>query len=293
MATLHEIQPALQYAAEHRDEAVSLAEMASAAGQRMFSFHRAFASVASETPRQYTERLRLDRAAALLLSTKLTILEIALACGYQSHEVFVRAFRRRFRTTPRHYRRNDAISAKSARHLLEFDPCLHFYRYQTPENNFMAYTIEIQQLAEQPILYIRSRVKRSDIAATIGSSLGAIVAYAMQNGAAISGHPLTRYSEMGPGMITMEPAMRVASHPPADPSGVVINDTLPAGTAVVTTHIGPYDQLTAAYAALEIWMHENGFQPSGAPWEDYITDPAEVPDPKDWRTDIYWPVVKA
>lgn len=292
MATLRDIQPALQYAVGHRDEAVSLAEMASAAGQRTFSFHRAFASVANETPRQYTERLRLDRAAALLLSTKLTILEIALACGYQSHEVFVRAFRRRFRIIPSHYRRKDAVSAEAAQRALELGPCLHFYRYQTPEK-FMAYTIDVQQLNAQPILCVRRRVKRDDIAATIGSSLGAIVAYAMQHGSAINGHPITRYSEMGTGMVTMEPAMRVSSHPPADPTGAVINDTLPAGPAAVTTHMGSYDQLPAAYAALEIWMHESGYKPSGAPWEDYITDPAEVPDPKDWRTDIYWPVVKA
>ncbi len=36
-------------------------------------------------------------------------------------------------------------------------------------------------------------------------------------------------------------------------------------------------------------MEENGLRPAGAPWEWYVTDPAEHPDPADWRTEIYWP----
>jgi effector-binding domain-containing protein len=156
----------------------------------------------------------------------------------------------------------------------------------------MSYAIETRTLADQPILAVRCRVKRTDIAATIGGSLGAIVTYAMQHGAAISGHPITRYVEMGAGMVTMEPAMRVSQHPPADPSGRILNETLPAGLTAVTTHMGPYDQLPAAYAALEIWMHENDYVATGAPWEDYVTDPAEVPDPAQWQTDVYCPILK-
>ena len=26
--------------------------------------------------------------------------------------------------------------------------------------------------------------------------------------------------------------------------------------------------------------------------ESYVTDPSEVPDVKDWRTEIYWPLEK-
>ena len=30
-----------------------------------------------------------------------------------------------------------------------------------------------------------------------------------------------------------------------------------------------------------------------APWESYVTDPGEVPDVKDWRTEVYWPLEKS
>ena len=37
-------------------------------------------------------------------------------------------------------------------------------------------------------------------------------------------------------------------------------------------------------------MEKNGMQPGSAPWESYMTDPAEHPDPTQWRTEIYWPL---
>src|SRR5262249_22259711 len=162
---------------------------------------------------------------------------IAFACSFESHEVFLRAFRRRFQVTPRAFRRRNRISPRSARLLREVGPCVNFYRYQLEEQSTMPYTIETKHLAEHPILAVRKRVKKEEIAATSGASLGAIIGYAMKNGTAIAGHPITRYLEMGAGMVTMEPAMRVALHPSAAPSGNILNETLPAGLAATTTHI--------------------------------------------------------
>lgn len=51
-----------------------------------------------------TSRLRLDRAAAVLLGGDRPILEIAHDSGFASHEVFSSAFLRRFGMTPRAYR---------------------------------------------------------------------------------------------------------------------------------------------------------------------------------------------
>ena len=63
------------------------------------------------------------------------------------------------------------------------------------------------------------------------------------------------------------------------------------GPAAVAVHAGPYDQLGETYAALERWIEANGLRTAGAPWESYITDPTDHPDPADWRTEIYWPVI--
>ena len=68
-------------------------------------FHRLTLRATGETPGAHQRRLRLDRAAWLLLTSRATILDIALETGWESHETFIRAFRIRFRTTPSAFRK--------------------------------------------------------------------------------------------------------------------------------------------------------------------------------------------
>ena len=69
-------------------------------------FHRLTLRVIGETPAAHQRRVRLDRAAWLLLSTRATVLDIALETGWESHEVFTRAFRARFGATPSAFRQD-------------------------------------------------------------------------------------------------------------------------------------------------------------------------------------------
>jgi AraC-like DNA-binding protein len=55
---------------------------------------------------QYLQRLRLNRAASLLVSGDSKIEEIARLSGFESSYAFGRAFRRSFQTTPSRYRRH-------------------------------------------------------------------------------------------------------------------------------------------------------------------------------------------
>jgi len=153
----------------------------------------------------------------------------------------------------------------------------------------MAYSVTRKELAPQPVLIVRRRVKRSEIAATIGEVLPHIFLHAQQNGIALAGLPFTRYTEIGPAMVTMEPGMRVSSAN-ASGQGEVVAETLPGGPVATTMHTGPYDTLTDAYAAIERWMEAEGVTSGGAPWESYVTDPGDYPDPKDWKTEVFWPL---
>lgn len=69
-------------------------------------FHRLTLHVIGETPAAHQRRVRLDRAAWFLLTTRATVLDIALETGWESHEVFTRAFRARFATTPSAFRKD-------------------------------------------------------------------------------------------------------------------------------------------------------------------------------------------
>jgi AraC family transcriptional regulator len=66
--------------------------------------------------------------------------------------------------------------------------------------------------------------------------------------------------------------------------------TLAAGPVAFAVHMGPYDQLSQTNVAIEQWIEEQGYSVGGAPWESYVTDPGETPNPTDWRTEIFWPL---
>lgn len=307
------IQPILAWAAAHLDDDISLAVLARQAGLSVFHLQRVFSAVVGETPKQLTLRLRLQRAAVMLLTRDDSVLEVALACGFQSHEVFCRTFRRHFGMTPKAYRERGFVSGidtAEARHhaalVNKVGPCIGLYHMNESEEarfetNDMTYSITKQELPPQPVLVVRRRVKRSEIAATIGEVLGHVFQYAQQNGIALAGLPFTRYVEVGPGLMTIEPGMRIAAAGqdgiPVDAAWAqtsggaeVVKDTLPGGPAAATTHMGPYETLPDAYAAVQAWIESEGLAAAGPPWECYITDPAEYPDPKDWKTDVFWPV---
>lgn len=69
-------------------------------------FHRLTVRMTGETPGAHQRRLRLDRAAWRLLSSRTTILEIAFESNWESHETFTRAFRARFGLTPSAFRKS-------------------------------------------------------------------------------------------------------------------------------------------------------------------------------------------
>lgn len=149
-------------------------------------------------------------------------------------------------------------------------------------------SIERQEIAAQPVLFVRARIARHELAAAIGSGIGQSYMQAQKAGVALAGPPFARYPDVSAGVMTVECGMPVAA--PASGEGAVEAGTLQGGPVVVAMHAGHYEQLTQTYAAIERWMEEQGLQKGGAPWESYVTDPAEHPDPADWRTLVYWPI---
>lgn len=69
-------------------------------------FHRLTLQLMGETPGAHQRRLRLDRGAWLLLTSRHTVLEIALETGFETHETFTRAFRAQFGATPSAFRKS-------------------------------------------------------------------------------------------------------------------------------------------------------------------------------------------
>jgi AraC family transcriptional regulator len=304
VATFASVQPLLAYAAANLDDDVSLSALAGKAGLSAFYLHRTFSAAVGETPKQLTLRLRLAHAAATLLMTDESVLTVALSCGFQSHEVFIRAFRRSFGMAPSAYRRrgfaNRVTTTQARQHaalVRQLGPCLALYHIDKRKEPEMTYAISRKELPPQPVLVIRRRVKLTEIGSTLAEVLPRVFMHAQQTGAAIAGQPFTRYLQWGPGLVSIEAGIPIvapgntADAPgPASGGSEIVSDCLPGGPVATVTHSGPYEKLAEAHAAIQQWIEAQGLLAAGPPWETYITDPADYPDPQDWKTGVFWPL---
>ena len=96
----------LEYVSAHYAEPLSLDHLAREACVSRFHFGRLFKERVGVTPHRYLVKIRLDAAASLLSDTDMSVLEVALSCGYGSAAHFTAAFQKRFSQTPSLYRRN-------------------------------------------------------------------------------------------------------------------------------------------------------------------------------------------
>ena len=85
-------------------EELQLNEVARTACVSPYHFHRLFRETFGETPNQYLQRKRLERARELLASTERGVTEISLDVGFESSTTFSALFRRTFGYSPREYR---------------------------------------------------------------------------------------------------------------------------------------------------------------------------------------------
>ncbi|WP_052697879.1 AraC family transcriptional regulator [Luteibacter yeojuensis] len=91
----------------HEDPArdTTLADLATVAGRHPVHLARSFRLFHHCTPGDYLRRLRVERAAHLLRTTKRPLLDIALECGFAGAAQFSRSFRAVHATTPTAWRK--------------------------------------------------------------------------------------------------------------------------------------------------------------------------------------------
>ena len=88
------------------ESGISVEEVAKNAGFSIDYFNRIFLSHTGFTVTAYINYIRLKQAALLLRTTNKSVLDIALEIGYDSHEGFTKAFKKKYGITPSEYRAN-------------------------------------------------------------------------------------------------------------------------------------------------------------------------------------------
>lgn len=152
----------------------------------------------------------------------------------------------------------------------------------------------IEHRDEQPYVAIRTRVKMSDIPAVLPPLVPQIIHWLDQHNVAQAGPAFFRYL-----LFDHEDHLLVdvgvPTQLPLQVHGRVVAGSFPAASYVTVTYKGDYRHLKDVHMGLESWMKEKGLREGtqhveGAEYaartEFYITDPDEVKDPQEWRTDV-------
>ncbi len=257
------------------DKLDKLDKLAEVAAMSRFHWHRVFVAMTGETCGQATRRIRLHKAAIMLVQTDMQIAKIAGKCGYASAQSFTRTFSDAYGTSPGQFRKRGDFAAPL---------------FRTKTGEYPMFPIEIQTSDTRRL----AALAHTGPYAEIGSRF-------QQMAAIISARNLWPHTRGLVGIYYDDPsivdAKDLKSH-----AGVLVADgfeipenleevVLAAGRMAVMHFKGPYSGLTAAYDYLYgKWLAEAGEELRNAPsFEVYLNDPMEV-KPDDLLTDIYIPI---
>lgn len=99
------IKNVLEYIEKHYQSPITLGELAEVAGMNPQYFCRAFKDVTMQSPMDYVIYYRLEQAVRLLTATDMSVMEIALECGFNDCSYFIRVFKKQKQVTPNQYRK--------------------------------------------------------------------------------------------------------------------------------------------------------------------------------------------
>ena len=140
------INRVVDFIGEHLDEELTLEQLGSVACFSKYHFHRLFTAYTGVSLQQYIKWLRLKRAAHQLIVEKdKTIINIALDAGFESHELFTRAFKQCCGENPSDFRKN------SNWHAWDAPP------YSLPKQGEKIMNITIKELSARRLALIEHR----------------------------------------------------------------------------------------------------------------------------------------
>jgi AraC family transcriptional regulator len=299
------INMVIDYINNHLEDKPDLDTLASVAAFSPYHFHRVFSAMVGESLGSYIQRLRMEKAAAELSKpSRRPITEIAMDLGFSTPAVFSRAFRDWFGTSPKNWRDGDWLEYRKK--------CtLQSNRYQSQdkyrkatkvssgydshikrqwrvtlknETTKLDYTVEVKELPEKQLAYIRHTGPYAGDGELFGRLYGKLMQWAGPRDLFIPGKTemLTIYHDSPE--ITEEEKLRISicmTVPEGtEASGEIGTMTIPAGRYAVATFSITMDQYGDAWNSLfGGWLPESGYQCAEGPcYELYLNDPESDPE---------------
>ena len=148
----------------------------------------------------------------------------------------------------------------------------------------MHYQIELTHSPSIPTAVIRSRVPPNELPQFVPAACGEVWSFIRSANLPRPGRHLTLYlNAQG----SIEVGAEVSE--PFAGNDRVHCSQLPAGRVATTTHLGPYQRLSEAHAALREWCSKHGHRCSGISWELYgHWEESWNADSSKIRTDVFY-----
>lgn len=271
------INGAVDYINSHLHEPINLYDLANAVHISGFHFHRIFKAFLGESPGEYIQRLRLEKAVFKLQTTQLTLSEIADHTGYQSPHALSKAFKKRFGISPSAYRKqpSDLTIAIDEPEFLPVNPEIKVVQ------TLRVMTLRVENPYLKKDAYIRAWKKLTRFMGVNGIPDNEDQYFSLSRDIST---------------ITLPEQCRVyvcvgSPSNKTQPQGEFGEQVLGGGLYAVFRYEGPYKNLESLYCSIyRHWIPNSGYELRDvAFFEKYLNSPDQV-SPERLKTEVYIPV---
>jgi len=297
------INRVMDYVERNMDQPINLNILAEIAHFSPFHFHRIFTLLVNETPAEFIQRIRIEKAAQYLKDDpRKSISEIAFDCGFNSVSMFSRTFRKHFdvsakefRARPKLFLVNDGIYySKNDQRLSKIhqpfsDSETQLCSVKLKQLIFMDTTIKVQEMPEMQVIYCRHTGAFNQI----GKAYEKLMKWAGPRGLmGPDSKGLTVYHD-DPSITEIDKVRQSACltvNQDVKVEGEIGKMTIPRGK-YATGHFEIKDtEFENAWNTMCLWFTESGYEPGeGYSYELYYNNHMEHPEHK-FILDICIPV---
>lgn len=157
------------------------------------------------------------------------------------------------------------------------------------ENIRMIDSPEITSVSAVQTAVIHVTIPKHEIQQVMGPGIMELMGAVSAQGIGPAGPWFSHHLKMTPDTFDFEIGVPVSA--PVTPVGRVKPGSLPAARVAHATYRGPYEGLGDAWGQLMKWIEAQGLTPAADLWECYVAGPESSPDPANWRTEFYRPLV--
>jgi len=278
-----------EYINTNLDKKINLEKLAEISSFSQFHFHRIFLAFVNETPNNFIIRIRLEKAANMIVYRKYeSLTTIALSCGFTSSAAFSRAFKTHFGISPTKWREKN----KNSKILKEYADIDDYFNYVDNSSKRSEYEmkIEVKKMPRYRIAYV---LTIGEYGPDIGKAYEKLCTWAAPRGLLAGDVQVLGISWDNPDITPKERCRFYAAISIPDdvqPEREIGVTEIKSAQCVVGRFQGTTEDFRKAYKRLySEYLPNNGYQPTDQPcYEIYYKDPHE--EPVGFDADICIPV---